>query len=322
MYKPTGQVQYHFPSEGDEFPDYVDEASPAPKLAPEERLESQQQVKRHGTSHLGSITNSSTLPWQQPAAKHQSLGSTWTGEMSATARPVSFVWDAEDGEDVAGARDAHEGVFRPETFMFLGPGTYTDVSPLADEEEEAARRVVAGDGAAKWVSPDASTGTTPQIKKSGLETTLEGSTGSTVDATIQTSTQNEATPVSKPAVETPVIHMIDSRELPMELPGSEPWQDPVGRVAEMATAETATARIETHPEPVEIGDSNEITVVKPAVETVPQPTIQTAPHPTITEAPRAAVDSPTNGGSGDPVGKSMTAVDEPKSGEQSVAEKS
>ena len=46
-YKPTGHVQYHFPTEGDEFPSFVDEGSPVPKLAPEERLESQQQLKRN-----------------------------------------------------------------------------------------------------------------------------------------------------------------------------------------------------------------------------------------------------------------------------------
>lgn len=272
-YKPTGQVQYHFPSEGDEFPDYVDEASPAPVLAPEEKLESQQQMKRHGSTHTGALANASTLPWQQPAAKGGRLSSTWTGEMSATARPVSFVWDGEERQGGTGSRDDEDdGVFRPETFMFLGPGTYTDVSPLADEEEEAARRVVAGDGTSKGVSPNASTGTTPQVRKSGLETATESPPSTNAKINPERTRPAEPTEPLEATIETPVIHMIDSKELPMELPGSEPWQDPVGRVAEMATGETAVARIETHPDPVEIGDSSAPAASKALVSDTTQST--------------------------------------------------
>ncbi|EMT68174.1 hypothetical protein FOC4_g10012585 [Fusarium odoratissimum] len=122
-YKPTGHIQYHFPKEGDEFPDFIDTFSPAPVLAPEERLESQQQVRRYA---------STTTPAKlSPKKEDGGYG------MSATARPVSMTWDG-------GFEDEENGVFQPENFMYLGPGTYNDVSPLAEEEEEAARRVVAG----------------------------------------------------------------------------------------------------------------------------------------------------------------------------------
>jgi hypothetical protein len=76
-YKPTGHVQYHFPKEGDEFPDFIDSFSPVPDLAPEERLESQQQVRRHGST--------TTVPAKlSPKKDDGGYG------MSATARPVSM----------------------------------------------------------------------------------------------------------------------------------------------------------------------------------------------------------------------------------------
>lgn len=130
-YKPNGHIQYHFPKEGDEFPDFVDAAAPAPVLAPEERLESQQQVKRQTSTSRPGGSGGVGISGARDAG-----ASAWKSRMTASARPVSSVWDDDAGD--AG------GVFQPENFMFLGPGTYTDVSPLAEEEEEAARRVVAG----------------------------------------------------------------------------------------------------------------------------------------------------------------------------------
>lgn len=258
-YKPTGHIQYHFPSEGDEFPDFVDALSPAPVLAPEERLESQQQVKRHGSTHHGRpIEKENILPWQVASPGPSARG----GGMTSTARPVSFLWEGDD----VGAEEGKEEdvVFRPESFMFLGPGTYNDVSPLVDEEEEAARRVVAGDARSKGVSPNASVATTPQVEKSKLEAVSDSPPKTHHVSTTGEHHEVEEKLEPSPAVEeTHVIHMIDSRELPLELPGSEPWQDPVGRVPEMATGETPTARIETNPDPVEIGEGRQLTVIEP-----------------------------------------------------------
>lgn len=240
-YKPNGHVQYHFPTEGDEFPDFVVDGAPDPGLAPEERLESQQQVRRQTSTSEGT----------RSTARNSASGRNKT-QMTAVARPVSSMW--EDDVDVQ-----DDGVFQPENFMYLGPGTYTDVSPLADEEEEAARRIVAGSGgigariegsAGKGVSPLASAGTTPQIHTSELDASTKPSG---LD-----STQEE--------MQQPEIHMLDSREMPHELPVEEPRRfNPVGVVAEMATEHTAPARAETHPDPVEMADNMVLAPIETAV---------------------------------------------------------
>ena len=85
-------------------------APPAPALAPEERLESQQQVRRRGDTG-GGYGRRGKAP-----------------VMSATGGPVSTTWDDDDGED---------GYFQPESFMFLGPGAYNDVSPMVDDDAQS-----------------------------------------------------------------------------------------------------------------------------------------------------------------------------------------
>ncbi|KAF4586030.1 hypothetical protein GQ602_005335 [Ophiocordyceps camponoti-floridani] len=83
-YRSTGHVQYRFPCAGDEFPHFVDAAAPPPLLAPEERLESQQQLRRHAAS---------------------------TPRMSATAaQPVSYVWDEGDDGTAAAVSDSTRSV--------------------------------------------------------------------------------------------------------------------------------------------------------------------------------------------------------------------
>ncbi|RSL50735.1 hypothetical protein CEP54_011767 [Fusarium duplospermum] len=232
-YKPTGHIQYHFPKEGDEFPDFVDAATPAPDLAPEERLESQQQVRRHASTTTASA---------HAKARREENG--WETRMSATARPVSAVWDGGGGDD-------DNAVFQPENFMYLGPGAYNDVSPLAEEEEEAARRVVAGGiedkiekPLGKGVSPIASERTTPAHGAAHAEPVM----GEPV-----------AVPPTVPEETHEFVPMIDSREVPMAPP------DPVGVIAEMPTEDTGPARVETNPPPVEMADN----MVLAPIETAP-----------------------------------------------------
>ncbi|UNI18630.1 hypothetical protein JDV02_004884 [Purpureocillium takamizusanense] len=260
-YKASGHIQYHFPTEGDEFPDYLDASVPAPDLAPEERLESQQQLRRQTT-----ISAASAKQLSPPSSHRAGNGAAKSG-MSATARPVSAIWDGDGG----GGDDDAEQVFQPENFMFLGPGTYTEVSPLNEEEEEAARRVVAGGigervagdsavaggsaaGTKAAVSPVASTVTTPMVQKS--EASVSPPVPAAGQEIVIESPPIQAEPVpTPPQEEQPVVHMIDSRELPQELPAPPPVFDPVGVVAEMATEHTAVAHIELHPDPVEMGDN-------------------------------------------------------------------
>ncbi|KAK0760412.1 hypothetical protein N5P37_007499 [Trichoderma harzianum] len=277
-YKPTGHVQYHFPNAGDEFPDYIDARSPAPDLAPEERLESQQQVKRHasvsGTGRAGEDRDG------------------WRSRMSATAQPVSAVWEDDFGREDSHVEEAEEeeGVFQPENFMFLGPGAYTDVSPLNEEEEEAARRTVVGELKAgqstdtRGVSPMVSQNTTPMTRTT--ETVASGSTTVVNQRAVEPPPpvmhHEEQTTLVSPQeyimgsdivgeASAPVDdggYHYEMYELPVETAIPMHLQfDPVGFVAEMPTEHTASARVETHPDPIELADN----YVMAPIETEPRP---------------------------------------------------
>ncbi|GAB0134534.1 hypothetical protein EsDP_00002901 [Epichloe bromicola] len=273
-YKPTGHIQFHFPSEGDEFPDFVQAGEPAPNLAPEERLASQQQVKRQ-TGTAGPNEHTKKAGGEQIA---NTLG------MSATAKPVSTVWEGDKEE---------EAVFQPENFMFLGPETYADVSPLNEEEEEATKRAVTGGigERAKGASPLGSGKTTPLMGKSEISSSTTPATNAfkaaaAIDETVDTkhslsigspttsgdntvANMIESEPFASQPVEadlasmlggdpgTQAFHILDSREMPVEMLGDTAHRfDPVGFVAEMPTEHTGVAHIELHPDPVEIADNS------------------------------------------------------------------
>ncbi|KAL7937217.1 hypothetical protein V8C35DRAFT_295084 [Trichoderma chlorosporum] len=281
-YKPTGHVQYHFPNAGDEFPDFIDVSSPAPDLAPEERLESQQQIKRHASV--------SGTPVRAPPEDRDG----WRSRMSATAQPISAIWEDDFAkEDNPVDETEEEAVFQPENFMFLGPGAYTDVSPLNEEEEEAARRIVVGaelmagqsTANSKGVSPMVSQNTTPMVRTT--ETVASGSTAVPDGRAAEppppppiTHYQEQTTLVSPQeyimgddivgeasAVPEDGYHY-EMYELPVETAVPMHLQyDPVGIVAEMPTEHTASARVETHPDPVELADN----YVMAPIETEPRP---------------------------------------------------
>ncbi|KAF4948130.1 hypothetical protein FGADI_9917 [Fusarium gaditjirri] len=247
-YKPTGHIQYHFPKEGDEFPDFIDTFSPAPVLAPEERLESQQQIRRHA---------STTTPARfSPKKEDGGYG------MSATARPVSMTWDG-------GFEDEENGVFQPENFMYLGPGTYNDVSPLAEEEEEAARRVVAG-GIEGRVEKSSSKGVSPL--NSEKTTPAQGST--------------TAGPVTGEPVLVPPTVVEEIHEMPAVEP--PPSHDPVGIIAEMPTDDTAQAHIEKHPPPIEMADNMVLAPIETAISMMAELPERTSPKTKKNEEPQLA----------------------------------
>lgn len=245
-YRSTGLVQYTFPQEGDEFPDFIDASAPAPALAPEERLESQQQVRRRGDTG-GGYGRRGKAP-----------------VMSATGGPVSTTWDDDDGED---------GYFQPESFMFLGPGAYNDVSPMVDDDAQSVASRSKGKDvspAASKVSPDAASDrvalppvssiSTPQLSiATPVDTPRLAQSRPVVShavLAVDTTPPSIVAPVDAQADPIPSSEaaMLDSREHPHELPAA-PRFDPVGVVAEMPTESTATAHIELHPEPVEMGDN-------------------------------------------------------------------
>ncbi|KAL7903334.1 hypothetical protein HDV63DRAFT_120094 [Trichoderma sp. SZMC 28014] len=296
-YTPTGHVQYHFPSAGDEFPDFIDATSPAPDLAPEEKLESQQQVKRH-TSVNGGPSRTGR------AAAEDKDG--WKSRMSATAQPVSAVWEDDFGAEDEDENDndnevGGEAVFQPENFMYLGPGTYVDVSPLVEEEEEAARRAVVGAeqrggglpaDSNRGVSPMVSQNTTPMARTSETVARTETEARDHGFTTAMNERAFEPPPpiisYEEPAMVTPIEGYImgddivgeasavpdeealnyEMYELPVETAVPLHLQfDPVGVVAEMPTEHTAAARVETHPDPVELAGN----YIMAPVEMEPRP---------------------------------------------------
>ncbi|OHW89762.1 hypothetical protein CSPAE12_11621 [Colletotrichum incanum] len=257
-YKPNGHVQFHFPKEGDEFPDFIDNFAPVLELAPEEKLESQQQLKRRTTLDT------------DPQSKMRATGGPLTDfgmNRSGFGGPLSND-DDEDGF-----------FFQPENFMYLGPGAYTDVSPEADEDErgEPPKRSTGGDGGESTsknkalldatsersgVSPLQSEANTPSVVNSvpvqeAIVVREHTATEPPAEPPLTINTQD--IPVSTNTVAaSPDVPLLDSVEKPRQGPSSTfqppPW-DPVGIMAEMATEHTAPARIEIHPDPVEMADN-------------------------------------------------------------------
>ncbi|KAJ0163066.1 hypothetical protein CTA2_3561 [Colletotrichum tanaceti] len=260
-YKPNGHVQFHFPKEGDEFPDFVDNFAPAPELAPEEKLESQQQLKRRTTLDVDPVS-----------------------KMRATGGPLNDFGMNRSGFGGPLGKDDDEDdfYFQPENLMYLGPGAYIDVSPEADEDyrDGPPKRVDRGDGAESnpknnalldatsersGVSPLQSEANTPSVINSVPAaqdpTLVQDPVAALPPAESPLFTNTQGPPLAIDAVAaSPDVPLLDSVGKPRQVPEPSsvfqppPW-DPVGIMAEMATEHTAPAHIETHPDPVEMADN-------------------------------------------------------------------
>lgn len=205
-YKPTGIVQYTFPKPGDEFPEFIDAAAPPLDLPPEEKLVSQQQVKRRGTADSSSV--------KSPVAKQ---GDEVTSATLAKGEGGGF-W------------------FQPD-FMYLGPGSYNDISPVDEQDEE---QVGLGFGGKKG-SGGQKESETDADQAARSHRSPETSAGTTPLASN-----------SQTAVATPVLGSVtEVAEVAVELPAR---RAAIGVVAELPTETTARCRDETHPAPVELPD--------------------------------------------------------------------
>ncbi|KAH6655160.1 hypothetical protein BKA67DRAFT_227808 [Truncatella angustata] len=109
-YKPTGLTQFTFPKIGDEFPEHVGISGETFDLAPEERLASDQQVKRR--SALDGAQNE-PIPIGS-RKRHEPLDE--IDEMSAT------------------------GYFDPASFMYFGQETNNDSSPVANADTHSEQK--------------------------------------------------------------------------------------------------------------------------------------------------------------------------------------
>lgn len=206
-YKPTGIVQYTFPKPGDEFPEFIDASAPPLDLPPEEKLVSQQQVKRRGTADSSSV--------KSPAAKQ---GDEVTSATLAKGEGGGF-W------------------FQPD-FMYLGPGSYNDISPVDEQDEEQVGLGFGGN------------------KGPGGQKEPETDADQAARSHISPETSARTTPLasnSQTAVATPVLGSVTevAEVVAVELPAR---RAAVGVVAELPTETTARCRDETHPAPVELPD--------------------------------------------------------------------
>ncbi|KAK1770583.1 hypothetical protein QBC33DRAFT_600982, partial [Phialemonium atrogriseum] len=266
-YKPSGVTQYTFPQPGDEYPEFVETL--ASRLAPEEKLESQQQVKRRSTTL--SVRGAAHAPRRGA-----------DGPASAAARVLG-----PDPDDW----------FRPESFMFLGPGSYNDVSPMQEEEEEDIGRGLGGgevagrteegnrevennavagatdtDGLAgtggAQVSPVVSAEATPQVSESRPPVTARTAvpepmiTPSAPRVDASTASTQIFIPGDTAAAMTPAAPLINSRAVPQTF-------SPVGFMAELESDATLLCGEERNPAPVELA-SNDMMMMAEPLGTTPQ----------------------------------------------------
>ncbi|KAL2119567.1 hypothetical protein VTJ04DRAFT_6528 [Mycothermus thermophilus] len=226
-YKPTGHIQYTFPKPGDEFPELLCDPGGRIDLPPEEKLLS---LKRKST--VGSTS-----------------GSTSRRRDRASSSAVS---DPDDGIP---------DYFQLDGLMYMGPGAYTDISPLQEEEEErgslpgspekqhgsvSAPADRTADKTRATVSPVASAQGTP------LPGSAHPATATPEQYSATVASQSESTPAQQPVVPQveeevaappPEIYMLDSREI---------QPDPVGRIAELVSDATPRCYDELNPAPVEL----------------------------------------------------------------------
>ncbi|KAM3445218.1 hypothetical protein NHJ13734_000742 [Beauveria thailandica] len=312
-FKANGHVQYHFPSDGDEFPDFVGVVPAA--LEPEERLASHQQVKR--------------ATGARPERKKKSKYGRGNGMTATTPRPVGIEWDGDVGAGSSEEEEEGDGegagsrvVFEPENLMFLGPQTYAEVSPLnEEEEEEAAKRTVVGDKGVV-VSPGKETPATsgaeectkeedekplgkkeepaatheaakpveeptkslaPQKSARAADPIAEQNPALATEAiTSSLAPRHEST--ASPPLPPPLLPPGSTHTLAVELPvPAPPPFNPVGIIAEMPTEDTPRSHIEMNPIPVEIMDASVLAPIETA------PSLGVAELPRQGRAPAAAV---------------------------------
>ncbi|KAL1886998.1 hypothetical protein Cpir12675_006769 [Ceratocystis pirilliformis] len=273
-YTATGAVQYKWPQPGDEYPDFVDSAIDT--MDPEDRLASQQMGKM-----------------RKPAEGRK----TYDSRMSATGGPLGFYNNEEFG---------NIEFFQPDALMYMGPGAYTDISPLGgDDFEQPLPDNVAelpNASANVGVSPLASERSTPKPANASMSGRPQ-TEGKFIDGGFVMSAIELAstTPVgelpSTNTVSPPVISMekppapllppniapdecefpmLDGREIQSDTRRFTGFYDPVGLVAEMPTEFTCISKEESAP--IELGDHRTLASIERTAAQIPDiPELCSAP---------------------------------------------
>lgn len=281
QYTATGQVQYHFPTPGDEFPDFAGffggsssggpgGMEPAAELLPEERLESERQVRRRDTLENnggGSRSSSSNVVVTNSGGARRK-----TAERDQCNSSTAALGDDGDGDEGGG------GTCSFESFGYLGPGGYEgsgEVSPPTTvrgsvhghAQSEGSLALTGGvssltpppsAGVVGTLSPQPAGGARnggqaegeegrhkhppPPLLPAKIRLTPTGADRSTPSRAGDDNDGGQRGP--SPSFEIP---MLDGRAIPRT--------SPVGRVAELASASTARCAEEVNPAPVELPDS-------------------------------------------------------------------
>ncbi|CAK7241239.1 MAG: hypothetical protein STHCBS139747_002699 [Sporothrix thermara] len=209
-YKATGAVQYIFPKEGDEFPEYFDNFGPISQSytpTPEERLESDRQRRKLG------------MPKRTPSSS--------TTARNRDDEPMSATVGRGDFLD-ASSYDMFGG--------FLGPASFTDVSPVDEHDDGPTSTAAALDdptqrGIVEADSNPASHLTTPSIANSASPAGVPASAADVVGEV------------------PPFIQPVEVHELPdaATKSGRHYASDPVGNMSELATEQTLHCEDELAP---------------------------------------------------------------------------
>lgn len=226
-YTATNHTQYHFPTPGDEFPDFsmVGGLSDDEELLPEERLESERQVRKRAT--VDGVQ----------------------GKAGARRRGKNHGGSEEGGEERGEETD--EEAFCFDSFGYLGPGSYEATMSARPGVEDRERG-----GLARRQS---SVGAVSSVTSTGPGTGVGvGITPSVSEPSTKTSTSmgDEASEAAElPALPTrPAQHSSPRTEVPM-LDSREIVPSPVGCIAELVSESTARCEDEINPPPVELPDT-------------------------------------------------------------------
>lgn len=271
-YTATNHTQYHFPKPGDEFPDFSHFGDgfgglgfagviPATELLPEERLESDRQVRRQGTAdgnNQGGKKKKKSMEKQVGKEMEDEEGEDWAAMCSFSSfgclGPGSFddfmssKTEEEEKEEKEQERlREHEG--RPRS-----TGGVSSITPLTGSGTVYTPAPVSEAAAASFaiLSDDPPVG----VRQSFTPTVTPPTTKASFVAGEAIMTSSEAVhsalplplPPPPPARQPPIpeLPMLDSREIA---------RSPVGDIAELVSEFTARCEVEINPPPVELPDT-------------------------------------------------------------------
>lgn len=262
-YGPTGQSQFQFPRPGDEFPDFLGGFTTVPpeaELSPEERLESERQVRRVSNaagsgSRRGEVVvddedGGLLVPRLGPvreAGRDEEVGAVCFGNFAAL-RPAGargLGGGCEEGTRIVGQSDHCDGdrVGMPKTTGVV------DVFRESSGELVFASPVIKGEHAQAASSPHRGSGSTAAISIMSEPVMAVAEIKAAIPSMgHRGGSEHQVAPVvqpSPPELPTPDKQAIEPAHTP-------PWVLSVGVIPELYSESTALCEEEINPTPVEL----------------------------------------------------------------------